>query len=345
MYPRSDRGLPALVMDVHYRAKQCPSRRKVFAALAPRFDGAALPRHEGSHMRVPTLPSLALLAAALLAGCGKSLLKLANPPTPTRGLRWPSPRKGRSSRPPRTRRSTVGPARRRPLRSGPRRRSTSPAGVRGGSTPGDRGRDPTLEPALLQVDLGGYSIDKYLYPNDPQKPPVTGVTRTRAAEMCQDAGGRLCTELEWERACKGPEDRRGPGARPGTRPAPRRRRRACRALARWGWGRRCASGRRATWRRSRTRRRRRRCGGEGGCGRAGSSLRAPDQGRRDVVGDDLGFRCCHGAPNAASIPAPPFQQTFRKAEISTSQLADMIATVPELKELSRDVSYYKSLTT
>ena len=27
------------------------------------------------------------------------------------------------------------------------------------------------------------TIDKYLYPNDPQKAPVTGVTRQRAAEM------------------------------------------------------------------------------------------------------------------------------------------------------------------
>src|SRR6476659_6175849 len=35
------------------------------------FDGASIPRHEGPHMRAPTLLSLALLTAALACGCGK----------------------------------------------------------------------------------------------------------------------------------------------------------------------------------------------------------------------------------------------------------------------------------
>src|SRR5262249_46161942 len=36
-----------------------------------------------------------------------------------------------------------------------------------GSTPGDPGRDAVLEPALLEVELGPFTIDRYLYPNDP----------------------------------------------------------------------------------------------------------------------------------------------------------------------------------
>jgi hypothetical protein len=58
-------------------------------------------------------------------------------------------------------------------------------------------------------------------------------------------------------------------------------------------------------------------------------------------GDDLGFRCCHGAPNAPTIAAPAFEQTFRKAELTAAQAADMFASVPELKDLGRDITFFK----
>ena len=84
-------------------------------------------------------------------------------------------------------------------------RSKIPAGVFvAGSTPGDRGRDPVLEPALLDVRLDAFEIDRLPYPNDPTQPPLTGVTRERARALCAQRQGRLCNELEWERACKGP---------------------------------------------------------------------------------------------------------------------------------------------
>jgi hypothetical protein len=51
-------------------------------------------------------------------------------------------------------------------------------------------------------------------------------------------------------------------------------------------------------------------------------------------GDDLGFRCCRGAPNAASIPAPEWQQTYRRAEIAPAQIAEMLSTVPHLREIA-----------
>jgi hypothetical protein len=53
------------------------------------------------------------------------------------------------------------------------------------------------------IQLGEFNIDTYPYPNDPSKAPVTNVSRDEAAQMCAAAGKRLCTELEWERACKG----------------------------------------------------------------------------------------------------------------------------------------------
>ncbi len=47
-------------------------------------------------------------------------------------------------------------------------------------------------------------MDLYPYPNDPGRAPVTGVTRTEAAARCEARGRRLCTDLEWERVCRGP---------------------------------------------------------------------------------------------------------------------------------------------
>lgn len=54
-----------------------------------------------------------------------------------------------------------------------------------------------------QVALGEFSMDVYPYPNDPAKPPKTGVSRAEAESLCKADGKRLCSEIEWERACKG----------------------------------------------------------------------------------------------------------------------------------------------
>jgi hypothetical protein len=212
-----------------------------------------------------------------------------------------------------------------------------------GSTPGDRGRDPTLEPALLDVELGAFSIDRYPFPNDPARPALTGVTRARASDLCQQAGGRLCTELEWERACKGPADTPYAGAA--------------------AWDPSCAKGPSV-------------CAsgfGVQGMGAAAREWTASDvapvenvqvkaaavRGARGdaaawdhrcahratadaaAPADDLGFRCCYGPPNAASIPPPVWHETFRKAELTPAQAAEMFASVPQLKDLGRDITYFK----
>jgi len=58
----------------------------------------------------------------------------------------------------------------------------------------------------VRLELGAFDIDVYPYPNDPSKPPATGVSRDEADRLCRARGRRLCTELEWERACKGPSN-------------------------------------------------------------------------------------------------------------------------------------------
>jgi sulfatase modifying factor 1 len=57
-----------------------------------------------------------------------------------------------------------------------------------------------------QVILGGFYIDVYAYPNEDGAIPLTNVTQAEATRLCEEQGKRLCTELEWERACKGPDN-------------------------------------------------------------------------------------------------------------------------------------------
>ncbi|HHH12056.1 MAG TPA: hypothetical protein ENK23_08310, partial [Sorangium sp.] len=53
------------------------------------------------------------------------------------------------------------------------------------------------------ITLAEFNIDKYPYPNKPGAEAMLNVTRVKAAALCEAQGKRLCTEMEWERACKG----------------------------------------------------------------------------------------------------------------------------------------------
>jgi sulfatase modifying factor 1 len=57
-----------------------------------------------------------------------------------------------------------------------------------------------------QIVLGGFFMDAFAYPNEEGAIPQTGATWEQARERCAERGKRLCTELEWERACKGPRN-------------------------------------------------------------------------------------------------------------------------------------------
>lgn len=82
-----------------------------------------------------------------------------------------------------------------------------PAGVLIAGTPPDRiPRVADEEMAGEQVVLHGFYIDLYPYPNEPGAIPTTNVTQSEAIALCEQQGKRLCTELEWERACKGPNN-------------------------------------------------------------------------------------------------------------------------------------------
>jgi hypothetical protein len=212
-----------------------------------------------------------------------------------------------------------------------------------GSVPGDEGRVPELEPRRHKVELGPFQIDRLPYPNDPTQPPLTSVTRDEAKRLCAERGGRLCTELEWERACKGPASEdfgMGPtwDARCAKSPA------QCAsgfevlamgaALSEWTAGDVTGpepdSARRAAVR--------------------GAASAAPGRAHRcaarqgidaDTKVKDLGFRCCAGAPNAASVIEPKADVTFKKTRIGLEELAKLLAKEPATQEIARDLRFFK----
>jgi eukaryotic-like serine/threonine-protein kinase len=72
-----------------------------------------------------------------------------------------------------------------------------------GTAPGDpmMGFD---EKTLGSVSVNAFCVDLYEFPNKRGGAPVAAVTFSDAQHLCEAAGKRLCTESEWEKACKGP---------------------------------------------------------------------------------------------------------------------------------------------
>jgi formylglycine-generating enzyme required for sulfatase activity len=225
----------------------------------------------------------------------------------------------------------------------PDARAKIPGGVfRAGSRPGDPGRRPDLEPVLHDLELGPFEIDRLPYPNDPTLPPKTGVSRDMAKRLCAEKGARLCTELEWERACKGPASESfATGA--AWDPRCKDEARSCAtgfdalgmgALREWtasdvvptddGSTRRAATRGAA----SKAPVHDHRCAARNGIDAATSS-------------EDLGFRCCHGPPNAAVIKEAVLGQTFERAKISAEDLEKLLAADPRTASLAKDVKFFR----
>jgi len=81
-----------------------------------------------------------------------------------------------------------------------------PAGTfRAGSKCMDLPRARRHELEYEQVSMGAFSMDRYPYPNEPGKLAKLNVTWKEAKDLCEGRGKRLCTEMEWEYACKGPK--------------------------------------------------------------------------------------------------------------------------------------------
>ena len=71
-----------------------------------------------------------------------------------------------------------------------------------GSDKLDPDRD-IFEPLLQDAKVGAFCVDRFEHPNREGSAPTTGVDYATAAKTCEIEGKRLCSELEWEHACKG----------------------------------------------------------------------------------------------------------------------------------------------
>jgi hypothetical protein len=208
-----------------------------------------------------------------------------------------------------------------------------------GSLPGDPGREPELEPRRYRVALGPFHIDRLPYPNDPSKPPLLGLSRDEAARRCSDSGGRLCTELEWERACKGPESHMyatGEAWKPECEKAPH----TCGSafdvlglgvLPEWTASNVVEDGRP-------------RAAAVRGAGVSGEPDRrcAHRQGvDRTEVDEGIAFRCCKGPPNAAQVREPEEGQTFEKHPMKAEELEALLAKNPHTAAVAKDIVFFR----
>jgi len=214
-------------------------------------------------------------------------------------------------------------------------------GFRAGSVPGDPGRRPDLEPKLVPIELGAYKIDRLPYPNDPNQAPRSGVTREEAQRLCAERGARLCTELEWERACKGPDNDRyptGDGWDPACSKDPKR----CESgFSTLGMG--AALG---EWVTSDI---------APGSAKAlavvrGAAADAPAEDHRCAArhgfppttrDDKIGFRCCEGPQNARVLPEPALGDAYQKVHLGTERLVELLKADPLTASLAKDVRFFR----
>jgi sulfatase modifying factor 1 len=82
----------------------------------------------------------------------------------------------------------------------------SPGNLRAG-TPADHvPRIADEELAGVDTPMTGFYIDQLPYPDEVGAIPTSNISRADAAKLCTAKGKRLCSELEWERACKGSDN-------------------------------------------------------------------------------------------------------------------------------------------
>jgi sulfatase modifying factor 1 len=183
------------------------------------------------------------------------------------------------------------------------------AGTPYGKTP----RVPDEEMAGEQLVMRGFYTDVYPYPNEPGALPKVGVTHPEAQAACEAQGKRLCTELELERACKGPENTtyeygetykpNACGTGNGRTPGPNGMNAACRS----GFGVHDVHGGAWTWTASPWKRDPSKPGLfaiRGGNGTPGELIGRCANGRGakpDTRSAEVGFRCCAGEVNPFEV--------------------------------------------
>lgn len=199
-----------------------------------------------------------------------------------------------------------------------------------GSTPGDPGRDPSVEADLPEVTVASFDIDALPYPNDPSQPTQTGVPRVEAQRLCAARGRRLCSEIEWELACRGAADTVYPG---GAQWDPATCGRGELGACATHEGVLAMGTRGAEWTRDNIDER----GVIRGGGRDAAAALHRCASRRtaavDAAGLDIAFRCCGGAAPTVTYPRETNRRPYREEPMTAAQVAAIVEQVPEMEAL------------
>lgn len=205
-----------------------------------------------------------------------------------------------------------------------------------GTEPRSFERNPELEPRLTRTALGRFEIDAEAYPGG-GLPPLLGLARDEARERCARRGGRLCTELEWERACKGPASSPFPTGL-SLDPACDRAPGCASGFGVWGlastpeWTASDAPGNPGHAAVVR-----------GAAAGAAASLRrcAHRELATTAPRADIAFRCCYGPPNAARVVLPGRGARFARAELTLAELERLLASDPATHAISNDLEWFE----
>lgn len=202
-----------------------------------------------------------------------------------------------------------------------------------GSAPGEPGRNPSLEPGETQTELGPFRIDAHLYPGEGQAPRLN-VSVSEAEALCAAKQGRLCTELEWERACRGPDSARYPGGG-----VPCQKQGPC--LSGFDVA---EMGTHLEWTASQF--------GAASEHASDPVVRGAPSGitaaerrcarrRSGKNTQEVGFRCCYGAPNAASLKEPKLGEAYREIEVTPNDLKALLRSDKRTEALADGARLFK----
>jgi hypothetical protein len=213
--------------------------------------------------------------------------------------------------------------------------------VRLGSPTGSAHRNPAREADDVPVTLTAFAIDALPYPNDPALPARTGSSRPEAEKLCREQGKRLCSELEWELACKGPNNADYPSAGDFASCAED----AARCASAFGVFALGTLGREWTgspagpgdWDRLRT------AVVRGAAPDAEAKLHrcaARDAAMPESRSDTLLFRCCRGASQGAIYTVEREPPAFRELTMTSDALRTTLRAMPETRDLADSFRLY-----
>lgn len=196
-----------------------------------------------------------------------------------------------------------------------------------GSQTGEPYRDPSKEIDARKIKVKSFFIDRYPYPNSRESEAKTGVSYAEASSLCEKEGKRLCTELEWEIACKGAQNIQTP--QNGTSDFGVEG-----FFKNYEWT-------SSSWMEPEMPSPR----GKVVKGIASNQIIQPKAVRcssrtfrqEDKFSGNLGFRCCRGEVNEAGVSLEPLKVPFEEVrDFPLDKFQLLIRSTPEMKSVSKD---------